>query len=141
MVPLTIPNTFSIGIAPRLSWTTRITGIAPATAASKRSWAPPSLAAATSSSPCWATSCLLAVTTWRPSRRARVTYSRAGSMPPISSTITSLAARISSKSPCLRPSTPVTFGRRPATSSTISARSVSSSLKAPPTVPLPRIPT
>ena len=73
MVPLTIPKTFSIGTAPRLSCTTRITGIAPATAASKRSCAPPSCAAATSSSPCWASSCLLAVTTWRPSFSARVT--------------------------------------------------------------------
>src|SRR5687767_13400808 len=53
----------------------------------------------------------------------------------------SLAARISSKSPSLLLRVPVTLGREPETSATISARSVSSCLKAPPTVPLPRMPT
>ena len=40
VVPLTIPSTFSIRVAARLSWITRITGTTPATAASKRSWTP-----------------------------------------------------------------------------------------------------
>jgi hypothetical protein len=47
-------------------------------------------------------------------------------MPPISSTTMSLAARILSKFPFLLLRTPVTRGRRPETSATISARSVSS---------------
>ena len=70
VVPLTIPNTFVISVAARLSWITRITGTTPATAASKRSWTPASRAAAKSSSPCWAISCLLAVTTCLPAARA-----------------------------------------------------------------------
>ena len=94
VVPLTIPNTLVISVAARLSWITRITGTTPATAASKRSWTPFSRAVSNSSSPCWATSCLFAVTTWRPARSARSTYSRAGSMPPISSTTISLRSRI-----------------------------------------------
>ena len=73
VVPLTIPNTFVISVAARLSWITRMTGTTPATAASKRSWTPASRAASKSSSPNWAMSCLLAVTTWRPARRARST--------------------------------------------------------------------
>ena len=73
VVPFTIPNTFVISVAARLSWITRITGTTPATAASKRSWTPALRAASNSSSPCCATSCLLAVTTWRPAASARVT--------------------------------------------------------------------
>ena len=55
------------------SWSTRITGTTPATAASKRSCTPCSRAAAHSSSPCSASSCLLAVTTCLPARIARRT--------------------------------------------------------------------
>ena len=73
VVPLTIPKTLLISVAARLSWITRITGTTPATAASKRSWTPASRAASNSSSPCWAISCLFAVTTWRPARSARST--------------------------------------------------------------------
>src|SRR5829696_7862112 len=62
VVPFTIPKTFVISVAARLSWITRITGTTPATAASKRSWTPPSRAAAKSSSPNCAISCLFAVT-------------------------------------------------------------------------------
>ncbi len=72
-----------------------MTGTAPATAASKRSSTPAARAAAKSSSPCWAISCLLALTTGLPASSAARTYSRAGSVPPISSTIRSEAARIS----------------------------------------------
>ena len=59
MVPLTIPNTLSISVTPKLSWIVRTIGIAPATAASKRSWTPASRAAAKSSSPCWASELLV----------------------------------------------------------------------------------
>ena len=45
-----------------------ITGIAAHTLASKRSWTPASAAAAKSSAPRWATSCLFAVTTGLPGR-------------------------------------------------------------------------
>ncbi len=76
MVPLTIPKTFVISVAARLSWITRMTGTTPATAASKRSWTPASRAASKSSSPCWAMSCLLAVTTWRPAAQRRAARSR-----------------------------------------------------------------
>ena len=73
VVPLTIPKTLVISVPARLSEITLITGTTPATAASKRSWTPASRAAAKSSSPCWATSCLFAVTTCLPARSARST--------------------------------------------------------------------
>ena len=73
VVPLTMPKTLEISVAPKLSWITRTIGITPATAASKRSWTPASRATAKSSSPCWARSCLLAVTTGRPARSASIT--------------------------------------------------------------------
>ena len=73
VVPLTIPEIRSIGSTPWPSWTTRITGTAPATAASKRNWTPASRAASKSSSPYWATSCLFAVTTGLPARSAAST--------------------------------------------------------------------
>src|SRR3954447_880101 len=68
-------------------------------------------------------------------------YSRAGSTPPISSTIRSLPARISSKSPRERVSTPEISGRMPVAASIEGARSSSSSWKALPTVPWPSRPT
>src|SRR5215211_9352559 len=72
---------------------------------------------------------------------ARSAYSRAGSVPPISSTIKSLPSRISSKLPRLRVSTPASSGRRPTSASIALARPSSSSWKADPTVPCPRRPT
>ena len=45
-----------------------MTGTTPATEASKRSCTLCSRAVAHSSSPCWESSCLFAVTTWRPDR-------------------------------------------------------------------------
>ena len=81
MVPLTIPWMRSIGVAASDSSSTRTTGTAPATAASKRSRTPYSRAVSNSSSPCWESSCLLAVTTSLPARIAASRYSRAGSMP------------------------------------------------------------
>src|ERR1700761_3483644 len=122
------------------SWIVRTTGITAATAASKRSWTPLSRAIWKSSSPCWASSCLFAVTTGRPARIAAATYSRAGSVPPISSTIRSEPSRISAKSPSLRVRTPASCGRRPVAASTASARASSNSAKAAPTLPRPSRP-
>src|SRR4051794_24211849 len=122
------------------SWMTRMTGTTPATAPSKRSWTSFSRAVAHSSSPWWASSCLLAVTTCLPAFIARRTYSRAGSRPPISSTIRSERSRMSSKSPRERVSTPTISGRAPATGTIASARSASNASKAPPTVPWPSRP-
>src|SRR6201996_7408885 len=122
------------------SWIVRTTGITAATAASKRSWTPLSRAIWKSSSPCWASSCLFAVTTGRPARIAAATYSRAGSVPPISSTIRSEPSRISSKSPSLRVRTPTSSGLRPVAASTASARASSKSAKAAPTLPRPSRP-
>src|SRR5689334_7921768 len=62
-------------------------------------------------------------------------------MPPISSTIRSLPARISSKSPRERVSTPDTSGRAPVTCAIASARSLTSCSNAAPTVPCPSSPT
>src|SRR3954447_20334354 len=122
------------------SWSTRMTGTTPATAPSKRSCTPCSRAHAHSSSPCWESSCLLADTTWRPPRIAATTYSRAGSMPPITSTIRSEPSRISRKSLRERVRVPESAGRMPVIASIAPARSASSSAKAPPTVPDPSRP-
>src|SRR3954451_17752297 len=62
-------------------------------------------------------------------------------MPPISSTIRSERARISSKSPRDRVSTPLTSGRQPVMWAIASARSASSASNAAPTVPWPSRPT
>src|SRR3954470_24069251 len=67
-------------------------------------------------------------------------YSRAGSIPPISSTTRSLRSTMSSKSPRLRVSTPTTSGRTPVVASIAPARSSISSCSAAPTVPWPRSP-
>ena len=72
--------------------------MAPATAASKLSCAPVAAAAAYSSSPCWASSALLPVTTDVPAARARRIRVRAGSMPPISSMTTSAPSTSASAS-------------------------------------------
>src|SRR5919199_3256757 len=59
----------------------------------------------------------------------------------MSSTTRSERARMSSKSPRLRVSTPVSCGRRPVTAATSSARSASSAANAEPTGPWPSRPT
>src|SRR3954469_15322308 len=59
----------------------------------------------------------------------------------MTSTTSSDAARMSSKDPRERVSTPVSSGRRPVSASTSSARASSSSAKAEPTVPNPSSPT
>src|SRR3954467_4081478 len=68
-------------------------------------------------------------------------YSRAGSMPPISSTTRWLRSTMSSKSPRLRVSTPTTSGRIPVVAWMESARCSISSCSAEPTVPRPSRPT
>src|SRR5437763_3235600 len=68
-------------------------------------------------------------------------YSRAGSMPPMSSTIRSLRSRMSSKSPRERVRTPDNSGRMPTEASIDPARSSSNLWNAPPTVPWPSSPT
>ncbi len=84
---------------------------------------------------------MFAVTTSLPACIARSRYSRAGSIPPITSTIRSELSRISSKLPRERVSTPPRTGRRPLKRSISPARSSSSVAKAPPTVPWPSSPT
>src|SRR3954452_21093171 len=118
-----------------------MTGTTPATAPSKRSYTPCSRAVAHSSSPWTDSSCLLADTTCLPARIARSTYSRAGSRPPISSTIRSDPSRISSNEPRERVSTPDSSGRAPVIASIAPARSASSASNAEPTVPWPSRPT
>src|SRR3954449_12434153 len=62
-------------------------------------------------------------------------------MPPMTSTIRSDVARMSSKSPRERVRTPDSSGRMPVACSTASARSCSSATNAAPTVPWPKRPT
>ena len=94
---------------PRIRWTfdatsdsrsSFTTGIAAQTEASKRSWTPPSAAAAKRSGPERATSCLFAVTTGTPRRSSSRTYAPVGSSPPITSATsrTSESSRIEAKS-------------------------------------------
>src|SRR6478736_2219632 len=80
-----MPTTRWTFVETRDSRSTLITGIAAQTDASKRSWAPDDAAAANSSAPRRATSCLFAVTTERPEPRSSSTYEPAGSTPPITS--------------------------------------------------------
>src|ERR1700722_562476 len=141
VVPLTIPWIRSIGVADSDSSRTRTTGTTPATAASKRRRTPCSRAVSNSSSPCWESSCLLALTTSIPARIAVNRYSRAGSIPPISSTSRSAPAMISSKLPRERVRMPLITGRWPLKRAISSARSSSSTANAAPTVPWPSRPT
>ena len=98
MVPLTMPATRST-VSPARDWVSgRMTGIAPATAASKyrSTWA---CSAAWASSPVdCAISALLAVTTDLPFSRAVSIALRAGSTGPITSTTTSTSSRETSSS-------------------------------------------
>ena len=68
----------------------RTSGIAPATAASNSSARPADSAVANSSGPSWASSSLFAVTTGLPARNAARINDLAGSIPPMSSTTTSI---------------------------------------------------
>src|SRR3954451_12049483 len=67
-------------------------------------------------------------------------YSRAGSIPPISSTTRSLRSTMSSNSPRLRVRTPMTSGRTPVVAWIAPARWSISSCSAAPTVPWPSNP-
>jgi hypothetical protein len=111
VVPLTIPWIRSIGVAASDSSSRRTTGTAPATAASKRSCTPCSRATANSSSPCWESSCLFAVTTWlaRAHRRQQILARRFDPAHQLDEQV-GVRSRISSKSPRLRVSTPVITG-------------------------------
>ena len=140
VVPFTIPWMRSIGVTDSDASSTRTTGTTPATAASKRSLTPCARAVSNSSSPCWESSSLFALTTSLPARMATSRNSRAGSIPPISSRSRSAPARISSKLPRVRVSTPLITGRRSLMRSISSALCASSSANADPTVPKPSRP-
>ncbi len=90
VVPLMIPITRLIGSPRRLSRRARMIGMPPATAASKSRSTPASSLTANSSVPTLASSSLLAVTTGLPARSAAVISSRAGSIPPMTSTTRSM---------------------------------------------------
>ena len=82
-----MPKMVSTWAAASDSRSALITGMAPAQLASKRSAGTRSAAATSNSSaPCWAMSCLLAVTTCLPACRAPRSNSSAAPTPPISST-------------------------------------------------------
>ena len=70
VVPFTIPSTRCTFVTTSDSRSTLITGIAAHTDASKRSWTPPSCAAANSSALRRASSCLFAETTGLPARKS-----------------------------------------------------------------------
>ena len=91
-VPLMMPARDRIRLPASPSRMFLITGIAPATAASNAMITPAARAASKTSLPCRAMRALLAVTTCLPRWMARSTRSRAASVPPTSSTITSMAA-------------------------------------------------
>ena len=98
MVPLTIPATRRT-VSPASDWVSgRITGIAPATAASKYRSTPARSAASASSPVDWASKALLAVTTDLPCSSAVRMALRAGSTGPINSTTMSTSERETSSS-------------------------------------------
>src|SRR5579859_622028 len=135
----------------------RISGIPPATDASKSRSTPASAAASKSSDPTLASSSLLAVTTGLPPLRASKIRPRAGSMPPITSTTTSIDgsattawASLVSTPPgrdtvrsrvVLRTATAASSSRRPVRASIAPGSLTSNSTSAPPTWPQPSRPT
>ena len=130
-----------------------ITGIAPQTLASKRSWTPAAEAAAKSSAPRWASSCLFAVTTGLPAARSSSTWPPVGSTPPMTSATSSISgsSRIEAKSVVRTPSGAgklrcaagsrtsalTTRSRWPVALTMSSSFSSSSRVTAEPTVPYP----
>ena len=90
VVPLTIPMTRVMGSPRNDSRNARMSGIPPATAASNNRSTPAASDWAHSSCPTLASSSLFAVTTGLPFAIAVEISSRAGSMPPITSTIRSI---------------------------------------------------
>ena len=89
MVPLMMPATHSMRLAVRPSRSALMMGMLTATAPSYATVTPCCRAAAKISLPCVASSALLAVTTCLPARMAASTHSRAGLVPPATSTTTS----------------------------------------------------
>src|SRR4051812_21834840 len=146
-----------MGSPRRLSRSTRMMGIPPATAASNRKSRLALAAAANTSAPTLARSSLLAVTTGLPAARAPRISSRAGSMPPMTSTTTSMSgwlttpalSRVSTPSGSstsrsrarLRTATAPMSRRRPVRASMASACSATSPTRAAPTLPHPSTPT
>ena len=156
VVPLMMPITRLTGSPRRLSRSARITGMPPATAASNKRSTPAESAAAKSSVPTLARSSLLAVTTGLPDCSAWVMSSRAGSMPPITSTTrstpgsatTAWASRVrrpsgrttSRSRDMLRTATFTTSSRTPVRASILPACCSISRTSAAPTLPQPNTP-
>src|SRR5262245_24874691 len=153
VVPFTIPSTRWTFVTTSDSRSTLITGIAAHTLASNRSWTPAPDAAAKSSAPRRATSCLLAVTTCLPPRSSSSTYSPVGATPPMTSATTAIDGSPSTSAmsvvstpssggnsrglSALRTSAFTTRSRWPVARSMSSACSLSRRLTAAPTVPYP----
>ena len=155
-MPLTIPITRVIGSPRNDSRNARMSGIPPATAASNNKSTPAASDCAHSSWPTLASNSLFAVTTGLPLAIAVAISSRAGSMPPITSTMRSIdgsattacASRVSTPSGratsrsrlMLRTATLATCRRTPVRASMMSAWRSTSCTKAAPTLPQPRTP-
>jgi hypothetical protein len=155
-VPLTIPVRRRIFSPASDSRSGRISGMPPATDASKSRSTPARSAASKSSVPTLASNSLLAVTTGLPFANAARMSDRAGSMPPITSTTTSTAGssttaaasevstpsrRLTGRSfETLRTATRSTRNATPARAAIISPWASMSPTSAPPTFPKPRIP-
>jgi len=151
-----MPITRVMGSPRKLSRKARTMGMPPATAASNNRSTPASSAAANSSVPTLASSSLLPVTTGLPLRSAVVMYSRAGSMPPISSTMTSMvgsftttiASRVSTPSGSatsrsllrLRTATDTISNRTPVRASMAACCCDTRDTSGAPTLPQPRTP-
>src|SRR5581483_8136784 len=157
VVPLTMPRIRCRRSPASDSRSGRMSGIPPATAASNSRSTPAFSAASKSSAPTLARSSLLPVTTALPFCRAVRINSRAGSIPPMSSTTTSTdgssttdAASLVNRSArtstvrclaVLRTATRATSRRNPVRSAMASRCSSMSSTRAPPTLPQPSSPT
>ena len=156
VVPLTMPMMRRTGSPASDSRSARTSGMPPATAASKRRSHPAASAALNTSAPTLASSSLFAVTTGLPCLSAVRISSRAGSMPPMTSTMrsivgsstTSAASRVSRPSGIgtarsrerLRTATRATESDSPVRASIDAARSSMSPTSGPPTLPQPRMP-
>src|SRR5579862_3607270 len=157
VVPLTIPVTRRIRSPASDSRRSRMSGIPPPTAASNNRSTPAVAAASNSSCPTLATSSLLAVTTGLPALRAARIRVRAGSIPPMTSTMTStdgsattaaaswvsrLRSTAAGRSRVVeRTATGPTSRRKPVRPAMTSASRVRIVTSALPTLPHPRIPT
>ena len=157
VVPLTMPRTRATRFAARSSASGPSTGMPPATAASKRSGLSAPRDVRSRSGPWWAIRCLFAVTTARPLASAASTSVRAGSSPPMTSTITStsgLATRCAGPSvtsasgmpqalarSTSRTATPARTSGEPSAGASRGDRSRNARTTSRPTVPAPSTPT